>query len=192
MNYYINKYKHNTANKLRKMQSNNPKKYWRLLRKNKKSKENKSVTPSIEDFYKHFQTVNSNSEGINESTQNLGFDQGDLHVTSLNEPISADEILKCISNLKNSKASSSTDNILNEYIKSTKDKLLPVNIFLFNSILDTGYMPESWLKGSINPIYKGKGQPSDPNNYRPITILSCLGKLFIAILNLRITKFMNL
>ena len=100
MNYYINKHKHNTANKLRKMQSNNPKKYWKLLRKNKKSKENKSVTPNIEDFYKHFQTVNSNSEGINETTQDLDFDQGDLHVTSLNEPISADEILKCISNLK--------------------------------------------------------------------------------------------
>ena len=112
-----------------------------IIEKNKKSKENKSVTPNIEDFYKHFQTVNSNSEGINETTQDLDFDQGDLHVTSLHEPISADEILKCISNLKNSKASSSTDNILNEYIKSTKEKLLPVYIFLFNSILDTGYMP---------------------------------------------------
>ena len=52
-------------------------------------------------------------------------------------------------------------------------------------------MPESWLKGSINPIYKGKGQPSDPDSYRPITILSCLGKLFTAILNLRITKFIE-
>ena len=74
MKYYINKHKHNTANKLRKMQSNNPKKYWKLLRKNKKSKENKSVTPNIDDFYKHFQTVNSKSEGINETTQDLDFD----------------------------------------------------------------------------------------------------------------------
>ena len=121
----------------------------------------------------------------------MAFDQGDLYVTSLNEPISADKILKCISNLKNSKASSSIDNILNEYIKSTKDILFSLYIFLFNSMLDTGYMPESWLKGSINPIYKGKGRPSDPNNYRPITILSCLGKLFTATLNLRITKFIE-
>ena len=52
-------------------------------------------------------------------------------------------------------------------------------------------MPESWLIGSITSIYKGKGSPSDPGNYRPITILSCLGKLFTAILNTRITKFLE-
>ena len=38
-----------------------------------------------------------------------------------------------------------------------------------------------WL--SIKPIYKNKGNPLDPKNVRPITILSCLDKLFTAILN---------
>ena len=83
------------------------------------------------------------------------------------------------------------DNILNEYIKCANEKLLSAYIFLFNSILETGYMPESWLKGTIHPTYKGKGQPSEPNSYRPIYILACLDKLFTAILNLRITKFID-
>jgi hypothetical protein len=47
-------------------------------------------------------------------------------------------------------------------------------------------MPDIWLVGNIKPIYKNKGNPLDPKNFRPITILSCLGKLFTAILNERL------
>jgi hypothetical protein len=50
-------------------------------------------------------------------------------------------------------------------------------------------MPSSWLIGMIKPIYKNKGDKFNPNNYRPITIVSCLGKLFTAILNERLTEF---
>ena len=41
------------------------------------------------------------------------------------------------------------------------------------------------------PLYKNKGLPSDPGKYRGITLLSCLGKLFTAILNGRINHYMN-
>ncbi len=34
-----------------------------------------------------------------------------------------------------------------------------------------------------------KGNKKDPDNYRPITILSCLGKLFTAVLNARLKKY---
>jgi hypothetical protein len=50
-------------------------------------------------------------------------------------------------------------------------------------------LPDVWLVGDINPIYKNKGSPLDPKNFRPITILSCLGKLFTAILNERLCRF---
>lgn len=68
---------------------------------------------------------------------------------------------------------------------------MPVYIKLFNTIFDTGTLPEAWLEGKIRPIYKNKGDKSDPENYRPITILSCLGKLFTAVLNNRLTKFLD-
>lgn len=41
-----------------------------------------------------------------------------------------------------------------------------------------------WICGNIIPVYKNKGDNTwGPKNYRPITLLSCLGKLFTAIIN---------
>ena len=42
--------------------------------------------------------------------------------------------------------------------------------------------------GSIVPIFK-KGDNKNPNNYRGITILSCLGKLFTRLMNNRLSKW---
>ena len=47
-----------------------------------------------------------------------------------------------------------------------------------------------WREVSVLYI-KNKGDPKNVNNYRPITILSCLGKLFTAVLNSRLTDFLN-
>ena len=44
------------------------------------------------------------------------------------------------------------------------------------------------IEGIIIPIHK-KGVADDVNNYRGITLLSCLSKLITTILNNRITKF---
>ena len=41
----------------------------------------------------------------------------------------------------------------------------------------------------INPIYKNKGNVKDPSNYRPITLLSCFGKVFTAAINNRIQNY---
>ena len=60
---------------------------------------------------------------------------------------------------------------------------------LFNLIFDTGIIPEVWTVGLIKPVYKNKGSPADPSNYRPITLLSCVGKLFTAIINIRLQKY---
>jgi hypothetical protein len=62
---------------------------------------------------------------------------------------------------------------------------------LFNVVLDTGIIPETWTTGIIIPVYKNKGCPTDPDNFRAITLISCLGKLFISIVNTRLIFFAN-
>ena len=52
----------------------------------------------------------------------------------------------------------------------------PLHI-IFNRSLSEGVFPESWKKAVVTPIYK-KGDKSLPSNYRPVSLLSCCGKLF--------------
>jgi hypothetical protein len=78
----------------------------------------------------------------------------------------------------NGKAVSHFDFISYEY--STRTLMVPIYCSLFNVILDTGILPDTWLIGCIKQIFKNKGSPVYPGNYRPITILSCLGKIFTA------------
>ena len=91
-------------------------------------------------------------------------------------------------NLKSNK-SCGIDKILNEHIKYSYSSMKHVYYKLFNLTLDTGIFPKLWSSGIIHPIYKNKGDPSIPSNYRPITLLSCLGKLFTSILNTRFNKY---
>ena len=45
-------------------------------------------------------------------------------------------------------------------------------------VLESGIIPTDWSVGIIKVLYKNKGDIDDINNYRGITLLSCLGKLF--------------
>ena len=75
--------------------------------------------------------------------------------------------------------------ILNEHIKYSFElpHMQQLYVKLFNFVFDTGIVPEEWSLGKIIPIYKQKGETNDPSNYRPITLLSCMGKLFTAVIN---------
>ena len=112
----------------------------------------------------------------------------DTDFPSLNNPLTRAEIKRCIGKLKNSKSPGS-DNIINEYIKCSQDLLCPLYDKLFNKILDTGVFPSEWLTGVIIALYKSKGVVNDTNNYRGITLLSCMGKLFTSIINDRLKQY---
>ncbi len=105
-------------------------------------------------------------------------------------PISRDEILERINNLKNNKATGD-DLILNEYIKSSASKMIDVYTKLFNIVLNSGTIPDKWMGGIILPLYKKKGAKSNVDNYRGITLMSCLGKLFTSVINVRLNKFVE-
>ena len=62
---------------------------------------------------------------------------------------------------------------------------------LFIVVFDSGILPDSRSEGIIVPIYRNKGDPASPDNYRGITILSCFGKLFTTILNNRLNSYLR-
>ena len=107
----------------------------------------------------------------------------------LNCEITEKEIVSCSKMLKNKKAASS-DKIRNEMIKNSIDIMRPVYLKLFNLILKSGFFPDSWCESSLTPIFKS-GEQCDPNNYRGISVSSCLGKFFMVILNQRFLKYIQ-
>ena len=50
------------------------------------------------------------------------------------------------------------------------------------------YFPEKWSEGFIVPLHK-KGDVENVNNYRGITLLSTLGKLFTKVINDRLSSW---
>ena len=59
---------------------------------------------------------------------------------------------------------------------------------LFNHILRTRQYPSIWSIGMIVPIHKG-GTKDDPSNYRGITLLNTVGKIFTSIVNSKLTEW---
>ena len=59
---------------------------------------------------------------------------------------------------------------------------------LFNGILISGLFPELWSTAVMVPVFK-RGDPSDPNNFRGISLVSCLAKLFTNIINTRLIEW---
>ena len=109
--------------------------------------------------------------------------------STLDSPFTADEVSKSIAQLKNKKASGN-DSISNAMIKIGSPNILPFLVTIFNTILETKSYPEDWSCEIITPIHKS-GENDYPDDYRGITINSCLSKLFNLLLTSRLTSFVN-
>jgi len=106
---------------------------------------------------------------------------------SLDAEIQQNEIRQAISQVKNNKASGN-DLILNEMIKCAAHILTRPLTKLFNLFLSSGHFPKQWGESHIVPIHKS-GPKDDPNNYRGISVISCLAKLFTTVK--RLTNYLD-
>ena len=170
--------------KLKNVKSSCPRDYWNIINKSAEGKKVEAKV-SLDTFYEHFKDLSvtkpETEHATNESPDPSPF---------LNKSITPEEVLVVAKVLKMNKASG-PDGIRNEFLRNLPNNLIELFSHFFNKILDTGLIPEEWSVGIILPLYKKKGPQTDPSNYRGITLLSCLGKLFTAILNRRITQFMG-
>ena len=105
----------------------------------------------------------------------------------LNTSFSEDEVIKSVKQLKSNKAGG-PDKIINEFLIHGRQILVLTICKLFNKIYDMSYFPEEWAEGYIIPLHK-KGSANDVENYRGITLLSILGKLFTRVLNNRLSEW---
>ena len=99
------------------------------------------------------------------------------------------EISLSLSKYKCKKATG-VNKIPNEVIKN--DNFKRVLHKLFNVSFLNHVVPNLWAKAIIKPIPKSSDKdPHVPVNYRGISLLSCIGKLYSNILNTRLNEFLE-
>ena len=177
--------------KLRNAKTKDPKYYWSVLNRQQYKPNQSTGNPSLDIFYEGFKELSGTESHCNYNSEGeTGINEQEVADHILNSEFTEEEIYAEVKNLKNGKACGK-DKILNEFIKVTFNEMKEVYIDLFNRILEEGQIPESWTIGMITPIFKNKGDRGDFNNYRGITILSCLGKLFTSVINTRLNNYAN-
>ena len=106
------------------------------------------------------------------------------------QELEADEVLRRIKLLK-SRRSTGLDTLSNEYLKSVKDIILPHVKAFFEACIRLSYFPRLFKEAKIVLLKKfGKKQNEyrQPKGWRPIALLSCLGKVLEGLIADRLKK----
>lgn len=99
------------------------------------------------------------------------------------------EIFRCIKKLKNNKTGGS-DGLVGELLKYGGSGMVDLLQILFSVIWREEIVPPQWREGLIVNLFK-KGDKEDPGNYRGISLLSVVGKVFCKILNNRLVQHLD-
>ena len=143
--------------------------------------------------YEAVSTIEVNQDRIREvrqETRLLDEQQEGPTPNCMSDPFHMRELNLAIKKLKNKK-SPGADGITNEMLKhlgpSTKNILLQV----FNSSWHSGKFPSRWKEAYIKPSLKKGKDKNKPESYRPISLLSCTGKLLERLVNKRLLWYLE-
>ena len=82
------------------------------------------------------------------------------------------------------------DRISPRILKQTAEEIAPILSKIFNFSFQTGIFPKIWKIANVTPLYKNKGRKADKKNYRPISLLSSVGKIMERVVYNSIFKFL--
>ena len=106
-----------------------------------------------------------------------------------NNPFNLDELKDAIS--KSHDTATGPDEIHYQMLKHLPLKSLQTLLDIFNNMWETGKFPESWELATIIPIPKPGKDHTEPTNYRPIALTSCLCKTLERMINVRLVWYLE-
>ena len=68
------------------------------------------------------------------------------------------------------------DGIPGHLLKIGSEQLAPIFTTFFQASLNQGTIPDDWKRANITPLFK-KGDKTNPENYRPVSLTSIVCKL---------------
>ncbi|XP_045127737.1 uncharacterized protein LOC123514153 [Portunus trituberculatus] len=109
---------------------------------------------------------------------------------SLAQPFKPHELSSALATLKPGKAPG-LDKVPYDFIRHLTPPLRACLLQLYNSSWQSGQFPSTWKPAILIPIHKPGKDPTLPSAYRPISLLSCIGKLLERLVNTRLTWWLE-
>ena len=145
----------------------------------------------------HFATIASDIGDVNlrnssENDLNNHPSVLQIQMASISEPMiesypfNQAQVRKALESLNTRKASG-YDNMPARVLKYGAEKLAIPLANLYNSCITNRQWPNNWERGEWTPVFK-KEDPQDCRNYRPITVLPVVSKVFQQLLSDQISK----
>ena len=137
-------------------------------------------------------TSDDKSIGVDQSYEFLPDEQKSQPAieSELGQSTSAKELEMLIKKLK-LRREPGFDIIPNEFLRLGKGVLIPILLHLFNACLAFSYVPPAFKADKTHVVPK-KGRPlEDPGNWRPIALISTIGKLLEKVMLRRINLYVT-
>lgn len=99
------------------------------------------------------------------------------------------EIQQIVKELKTKKAPG-YDGIKSETLKEISNEIAPIISYLINFSFQIGSFPNCLKLGEVKPLHK-QGPKQNLNNYRPISLISNIAKIFEKVVKLRMVTFLE-
>ena len=170
------------------LKSNNSKQYWKTVNMLMKNERSSNEVPPLKDpneihnvIYDSFEK----SEILNKyfcsiaTLENVHRDLPDFNdrcfnfITEIN--VSEQDVLDILSTLDTNKAVG-PDIISNKMLFAVRNEISKPLTLLFTKSLIEKIFPDQWKIAHVIPLFKN-GDKSLPSNYRPVALLSCVGKI---------------
>ncbi|RUM94910.1 MAG: hypothetical protein DSZ28_00750, partial [Thiothrix sp.] len=159
--------------------------FWSMIRRVSR-KSTSSTDIDIDVWKSYFQNLfQQNPEGQAEIPSEIG----EVTNSELDASITMAEVKSALQRVKPGKAPG-LDGIPGECFKVSACKIVPFLTDMFNAIFETQHFPKEWSRSVVVPIHK-KGNKLEPNNYRGISLLPILSKVFSSILTRRLRTWLE-
>lgn len=131
---------------------------------------------TADDFNAHFSSIGYETTNHLSNTDNVWKGSESIYTFKF-EDINHSNIVKMLNKLD---MSSSLDvlNFDSKLLRLSSNVIAPSLTKLFNMSLYKGQVPSDWKYARVTPIYKGKGAQTDACNFRPISVIGHIAKLF--------------
>lgn len=180
----------NIENSLIDSSSTDPKLYWKLLKHFMKNNKKSEIIPplkttsengdesyafndlekanALNDYFVSISKLDESNTSLPTFTPKTPHNLSDIRIEET-------EIADVINTLITNKACGE-DQISHFLLKKTCSTIVKPLCLLFNRSHNECHFPSPWKSGRVMPLYK-KGPAELPSNYRPISLLSCVGKI---------------